>query len=121
MKINFKKVTMYLLSAVVLSTPLAVNGAQLGQMDAQFADNFTLVYNFAIGIATLIFVILFLVGGIMYLTAAGNDESTKKARSLIVDAVIGLIIVLIAWSAGSWIIKQLAPANSFVTDGAIQQ
>jgi hypothetical protein len=120
MKINFKKVTMYLLSSLMLFTPLVAMGAKLGAMDTDFAANFSTVYTFVIGISTLIFVILFLVGGIMYLTAAGNDESTKKARSLIVDAVIGLIIVLIAWSAGSYIITQLVDSNSLVKDGAIQ-
>jgi len=85
-------------------------------MTSNFSDNFTKIYGFVIGIATLIFVILFLVGGIMYLTAAGNDESTKKARSLIVDAVIGLIIVLIAWSAGNYIINQLVATDKSYLD-----
>jgi uncharacterized membrane protein len=89
------------------AAPTGAAGSGLGSMTSSFSDNFKSIYTFAIGIATLIFVILFLVGGIMYLTAAGNDESTKKARSLIVDAVIGLIIVLIAWSAGTWILSKL--------------
>ena len=91
-------------------------GSGLGSMTSNFSDNFTKIYGFVIGIATLIFVILFLVGGIMYLTAAGNDESTKKARSLIVDAVIGLIIVLIAWSAGNYIINQLVATDKSYLD-----
>ncbi len=65
------------------------------------------IFNVVILIAGIVFVILFLVGGIQYLTASGNEESSGKARKLLVDAIIGLIIVLAAWAVGGWIIEQL--------------
>ena len=58
-------------------------------------------------VAGIIFVILLLVGGIQYLTASGNEESSKKARAILMDAIIGLVIVLAAWAVGGWIIEQL--------------
>lgn len=65
------------------------------------------IFNVVILVAGIVFVILFLVGGIQYLTASGNEESSGKARKLLLDAIIGLVIVLAAWAVGGWIIEQL--------------
>lgn len=65
------------------------------------------IFNVVILVAGIIFVVLFLVGGIQYLTASGNEELSGKARKLLLDAIIGLVIVLAAWAIGGWIIKQL--------------
>lgn len=72
------------------------------------------VFNIVITISQVVFVILFLVAGIMYLTSAGNEEQTNKARKLMLDAVIGIIIVLASWAIGNWVIKELT-GNSIET------
>lgn len=46
----------------------------------------------------VVFLILTIYGGFMWMTAAGNDEQVKKAGSLIRSAVIGLIIVISAYA-----------------------
>lgn len=61
------------------------------------------IINIAIGVIGAIFVILFIVGGVQYLTSAGNEEASTKAKKLLVDAVIGLVIVIVSWSASEWI------------------
>ena len=55
------------------------------------------IYKFgiwAIGIAALLMVS---VGGFMYITSAGNQASMGKAKGIIQDAIIGLIMALTAW------------------------
>ncbi len=55
------------------------------------------VYKFGlwfIGVAAL-FMITF--GGYVYLTSAGNNSSMEKAKGVITDAVIGLLLALSAW------------------------
>jgi len=68
-------------------------------------------------IATIIYVLLGLVGvgffvlliyaGILYLTAGGETEPVKKAKQLIKDAVIGLVIVLSAYAISTFVISQI--------------
>lgn len=65
------------------------------------------IFNVVILVSGIIFVVLLLVGGIQYLTASGNEESSGKARKLLMDAIIGLVIVLAAWAIGGWIIQML--------------
>jgi len=66
------------------------------------------IFNTVIIVAGVAFVVLFLVGGIQYLTASGNEETSGKARKILLDAIIGLVIVLAAWGVGSWIISLLS-------------
>lgn len=70
-------------------------------------DAIATIFQVAVLAAGAIFVVLFLVGGIQYLTSAGNEEATGKAKKLLVDAIIGLVIVLVAWAAGTWILNAL--------------
>jgi len=45
----------------------------------------------------ILFFILIIYGGFLWMTARGNEEQVKKATSIIIQAVIGLIIVSAAY------------------------
>lgn len=51
----------------------------------------------------VIFLILMIYAGISWMTAAGNQEKVTKAKNLIINAIIGLIIVLSAYTISSFI------------------
>lgn len=70
------------------------------------------IYTIVIGAAAAIFVVLLIVGGATYLGSAGNEEGTGKAKKLMLDAVIGLIIVLAAWAIGQWVINRFFGTTS---------
>jgi hypothetical protein len=53
----------------------------------------------------VLFIVLIIYGGIIWLTAAGNEESVKKAVSTIKHAFIGLVIVLLAYIVSIFVIK----------------
>ena len=55
------------------------------------------IYKFgiwAVGIAALLMITI---GAYMYITSAGNNTSMEKAKSVISDAIIGLILALLAY------------------------
>lgn len=51
----------------------------------------------------VIFFVLIVYGGLMWMTAQGNDQKVAKAKELIINATIGLIIVLSAYAITSFI------------------
>lgn len=69
--------------------------------------SFGTIWDMVITAAGIVFMVLLLIGGLQYLTSAGNEESTKKARALLLDAVIGLALVLLAWPIGKYAIDKL--------------
>ena len=51
----------------------------------------------------VVFLILMIYGGFMWMLARGNEQEVAKAKDLIFAAVIGLIIVLSAYAITSYI------------------
>lgn len=60
--------------------------------------------NIAYFLAGSIAVIIIIIGGIMYVTAAGNSGNITKAKNMLLYAVVGLIIVLIAYAITNYVI-----------------
>lgn len=102
-----------LLALIGLAAPvLAAQGSDLNLSGtlgnfSNLNSTLTTLFRFVIGLAGIIFLVLFLVGGVQYLTAAGNEEQTGKAKRLLVDAIVGLIIVLSAFAIGNFILARL--------------
>ena len=72
-------------SDTVGKTGLATGGTIAGVAGKVIGVALTLV-----GIA---FFLLMLYGGFLWMTARGDETKAKKARDMIIDAVIGLVIV----------------------------
>lgn len=53
--------------------------------------------NIVLGFIGIIFLGLAVFAGFQYMTAAGNQEQTKKAISMLTSAVIGIIIILLSY------------------------
>ncbi|TAK04144.1 hypothetical protein EPO34_03290 [Patescibacteria group bacterium] len=64
-----------------------------------------------LGILGLALVVLLIYGGILYLTAAGNEENVKKAKRTIMNAVIGIVIVASSYALASFVVSQLQRAG----------
>lgn len=46
----------------------------------------------------IVFIVLIVYGGYMMVTAGGEEEKAKKAQGIIQKAVVGLVIILMAYS-----------------------
>lgn len=65
------------------------------------------IVGYALLIAGVILVVMLIVGGIQYLTSGGNEEQSTKAKKLLLDAIVGIVIVAIAWALATFIISRL--------------
>jgi hypothetical protein len=61
----------------------------------------------AIIVAGILFVVLLLIGGLQYLISLGEEEAMIKSRKLMLNATIGLFIVLSAWAVGNFILETI--------------
>lgn len=60
-----------------------------------------------LGLLGVIFAVLMVYGGYSWMTSYGNTQKVDKAKELIVDAVIGLIIVLAAYAITGFVVGKL--------------
>lgn len=65
----------------------------VGRLDSYLRDIYTFAF-WAVGIAV---VFMLTIGGFMYLTAAGNTSRMESAKTVIFDAILGLVLALVAW------------------------
>ena len=49
-------------------------------------------------IGLIIFIFFFVYGGILYMTAGGDEGKVETAKKVLTGALLGLIIALLAWA-----------------------
>jgi hypothetical protein len=62
------------------------------------------VLNFLLGVAGTLTIIMMVIGGMMYLTSAGDEDRIKKGKEIFVNSVIGIVIIM----AAMVIVQQIA-------------
>lgn len=67
--------------------------------------------NWMLGILALIAVVLILYGGFLWLTSRGEEEQIEKAKRVLINAGIGLLIILAAWGIVLYILEILLGAT----------
>ena len=46
-------------------------------------------------------------GGVLWMTAGGNSEQISKARKTIINGIIGLVIVVLAYSIAFFVVREM--------------
>lgn len=67
----------------------------------------TQVIRYILGIIAVIATLMFVWGGIMMLTSAGNADRVKKAKETLAWAAIGLVVILLSWTIIRFVISGL--------------
>ncbi len=55
------------------------------------------IINIALALAGLIAVLFLIIGGFRYITAGGNEDASGSAKKIILNAVIGIIVVILSF------------------------
>ncbi|MCL5666353.1 MAG: peptidoglycan-binding protein [Patescibacteria group bacterium] len=72
------------------------------------------VIQYLLTFAGMIAVGMLVVGGFWYITAGGNEETSEKGRKTIMNAIIGVVVVLMAYAIIT-ILSNLLTSNDIVT------
>lgn len=81
------------------------------------------IIRWALGLLGLVAVILLLYGGYVWMTAAGREERVKRAKRIIINALIGLVIILLSWAIVSFVLsvaEEVTGGGSGCVDGEEQ-
>jgi uncharacterized membrane protein YgcG len=68
------------------------------------------IINIALGLIGIILVCLMLYAGFLWMTSGGKEDQISRAKAIIRNAIIGLIIILSAWAITKFIIERLLGA-----------
>jgi Type IV secretion system pilin len=120
-----KKILYLLILFILLSTPILgfaesiqdsiennINTVENTAMSEDFIakspqDIIINVIKIVLSFLAVIFVILIIISGYQWMTAGGNTDAITKARQRILNAVIGLIIILAAFAVTEFVLDKI--------------
>lgn len=70
------------------------------------------VVNSFLAVMGIVLTIIIIRGGFMYMTAGGESGQTEKAKKWIINGIVGLIIVLLAYALSTFVIDRLIEATT---------
>ena len=124
-KINFLTVAQVLLSLVLVTAPvLAVaqfnpgnnqqlcNGTGLNCQATSVNGLIKTVINWLLGIAFGVAVLFLIIGGFWYITSAGNEETAEKGKGTAINAIIGIVIIIMSYVIINVISSLVSSPNS---------
>ena len=108
---------------ITIAAPLAADAADLGLIPCGTKDNPCKLKDFGclakniinfllFNLAAPLAVISFLIGGILMITAAGNQNQLDRGKSIFYNTVIGIVIAFGAWLIVNLILQSLLKDSS---------
>ena len=70
------------------------------------------VVELILGLSGSIMLLMMIYGGFLFLTSSGNSGQIDKAKKVLIGAVIGLVIVFVAYAAVEFILDALGVPNA---------
>ncbi len=110
-------ITLFIVSALngedtgTLASNLETSGESTNLSDASFGMILGSLISSFLGILGIIFLLLTLYAGFLWMTAVGNPTQVDKAKRLMTQAVIGLMIMLASYGITRFVINQLDDAG----------
>ena len=70
------------------------------------------VLNIMLGVAFMIAVLFLVIGGFRYIFSAGNEETAEKGRKTVINALIGIAIIILSFVIVQIVNKTVANSQS---------
>ncbi len=109
-KVDWLAVAQILLVSLLVFSPLLLAHGQTRQLpglECQPGQNcnnirgvndlIKTVINWLLGVAFAIAVLFLIIGGFQYITSAGNEEAAEKGKGTAVNALIGIVIIVLSY------------------------
>jgi cytochrome bd-type quinol oxidase subunit 2 len=87
---------------------VASNGGYDTSSEADIESSIANLINVFLSILGIIFVVLIIYSGVNWMTAGGQEKRVEESKSMLKQAIVGLIIVLGAYALSYFIINALS-------------
>src|SRR3989344_2840313 len=86
---------------------LVIFGTYLGLPSTDPRSILSNIIRTILGFLSIIFLLMILYGGLIWMTSGGDDEKVTKARRTLINAIIGIVIILSANSIVTYLVRVL--------------
>lgn len=85
-------------------------GAETGLTATDLPTLIGNLINVVLGLLGIVFVVLIIYGGVLWMTAAGGTEQIKKAKAILINSIVGLVITVAAYAISAYVISAIVAA-----------
>lgn len=86
-------------------------GAQIGLGSQDIRVTIANIIRTALGLLGIVALVIVLWGGVMWMTAGGDENKVATAKKILINGVIGLAIIMSSWAITSFVISRLLQAT----------
>ncbi len=108
----FGYLTQPVLAQSLGSEQLTEFGETVGYGEATLPQAIGRIVRIGLSLLGLLAVIIMIIGGFMWMTSGGAVEKIKKAKGIMINGLIGLLIIVFAYALVSFVIGQLGGISS---------
>tara|TARA_Y100000031_G_scaffold155089_1_gene204716 strand:- start:1608 stop:2171 length:564 start_codon:yes stop_codon:yes gene_type:complete len=83
------------------------DAAKLPNTDSNVASLVGKIIQAALSLVATIFFFLMVYGGFLWMTARGNTDQIGKAKDLITQAIVGVVVISAAWAITNFVISRI--------------
>lgn len=87
-----------------------LEATELGNEDIRFTV--ASIINVALSLIGMVLVVIIIYAGFQWMTAGGNSDAVSDAKGRLMNAIIGLLIVLSAYAITEFVVKNLFEATT---------
>lgn len=92
------------------------DSATVGNPNSDLLEIVGQIIQVGLGLLGVILLILSIYAGFLWMTAGGNEETVAKAKTLLKNAVIGLVITMTAYSIAYFVTSNVGSATGTTTE-----
>lgn len=110
MKKNINKIVLFILllpSIASADAGLDTAGSGIGLFEGTLPEVIRQIIAAILSLLALVFVILIIRGGLIWMTSVGNADKVREAKEIIVNATIGLVIVIASYAIVRFVFDSL--------------
>lgn len=75
--------------------------------NANFFETLGLILNIILSTLGVVLLVLIIYAGFLWMTALGNDSQITTAKSILLNATIGMLILISAYAISAFVVSQL--------------
>jgi len=101
----------FLIPSISFAVDTGLESAKGNLLSGTLPSIIAQIINGLLSILGTLFIVLIIYGGFKWMTSQGNEDKVKKARELMINATIGVIIVLLAYLIVKTVIDIIVTGN----------
>lgn len=82
-------------------------GESSGLPEQDLPELLARIISWIIGIIGIVLVALFVYGGVVYATSAGNEDRIEMGKKIMLYAIIGVLVIAIAFAVSRYVVQAL--------------